>query len=97
MFGRVCGVEFSVHHSHGENFVIRHSGCAGDVGQCVQSGTCGSVFAKQSPIRGRANAAGSQQTKSGNPFVFRGGWEWGVSGRGVVFDHPSLRLLLKLV
>ncbi len=72
-FGRVCGVEFSVQHSHGANFVIRHSGCAGDVGQCVQSGTCGSVFAKQSPIRGRANAAGSQQTKSGNPFVFRGG------------------------
>jgi hypothetical protein len=49
------------------------------------------MFSQQSFIRRYADPARAQQTKAGKLFVFRGGWEWGVSGRRIVVlvSHPA--------
>jgi hypothetical protein len=55
------------------------------------------MFCHQSVKRRYTDTARAQEAKPRKPIFFRGGWEWGVSGRKLFFGHPQLRLVAESV
>ncbi len=77
------GLEFGPDHRLGTNGIIRNARGARHLGQRGQRILRSAMFGQQSFIRGYADPARAQQTETGELFIFRGGWEWGVNGRRI--------------
>ena len=71
----------------------RRAGRDGRNGQGGQRGRGAAVFAQEAVEGRNAHPAGTQQAEPRQHFIFRGGWEWGVSGRMGIPGHRGLAYL----
>ena len=85
--GPARGLHFGQNDPFGTNFIICDASGAGNLGQRIKGGARGAVFGQKAVKRNDSNTARAQQTKPVQPIIFRGGWEWGVSGRKSFFGH----------
>ncbi len=84
---RLSGAQFCHGIGFGADLVVAHPRLGGDLRQGRQRGL-GRAVLMQQPIKGRdPDPSGAQEAKPRQPVIFRGGWEWGVSGRMIVHDR----------
>ena len=73
--------DLGLHHALGADAVILHPRSGGHAGQRPERRGGRAMLGQQAPVGRNAHAAGAQETEPVEPILFRGGWEWGVSGR----------------
>jgi hypothetical protein len=90
----VSCAQLGLNHAKRTDRVILDARVTGDAGQGLKRGVGAAVFGHEAVKGRRTNPARSQETKPGYPIIFRGGWEWGVSGRMWFLRHQGLVFLL---